>query len=94
MIPINEKLIKLAQKHGAALSQHMPSMLLIVDGDVLCSLLQAVHDAAIERAADACLVFQNEWHELADVDAGRINFAGRCEDAIRNLKGTLPEMEG
>lgn len=89
----NEQLIALARKHARGHSFYSDNAI-VMSPAALRSLLQAVADAAREQDAKACLIFQNEWYELADIDAGEINFAGRCEDAIRNLKGTLPEMEG
>lgn len=82
-----KQLIKQAQKHGAEIDSGLRSTWITFSYAELRSLLQAVADASYERAADECLSkhVNGNW---------KYDHRDECADAIRNLKGTLPEMEG
>lgn len=86
----DEQLIALARKHGATQPLTTPNVLML-DASVLRSLLQAVADASYERAAGTCDKAQEEWGDRTG-DYGTQAYLSAKE--IRNLKGTLPEMEG
>ena len=102
-ITIDEQLIALARKHGGKSAvtvkgddEHdgvfaVDEKVILFTPDQLRSLLQAVADASYERAADGCEATALNRRAVEDwfVRKGIEHAANE----IRNLKGTLPEME-
>ena len=89
----DEKLIALAVAHGGDELMDFDNCVgVALDAVALRSILQAVADASYERAADGCEATALNRRAVEDwfVRKGIEHAANE----IRNLKGTLPEMEG
>lgn len=88
----DEQLIALARKHGAECETVFGFTYPTFTLSNLRSLLQAVHDAAIEHAyreIHRALINHRkveDWFVRKGLE--------RAANDIRNLKGTLPDMEG